>query len=504
MAGTVLIVLGLLALPLLTGFAMLTAEAAGGLGIALSVAPDPMVIGDSAVYTVTVTNTAAVPASDVTVSDTLSADVTLGALPAGCSASGRVFTCGGTGVTVGPGGTLTYQIPVTVNASVSDGTNIINQASVTTSAPGVPGSSARLVSVTRTLTDIEVTKSAPAAANPDGTITYTITVTNHGPSNAVTVTVQDPTNGNLTTITQLPSQCPASGLTVSCPLGTLTPTESRTFQFTVKVNPGVAAGTTITNCATVYTGSREENTVNNSSCTQTVFGPPVFPPVIANISVQKFAPSTTTAGGVMTYRMVVTNDGPDDAANVSVHDAVDTTVDSILTVPSGCDDASRTVTCHIGTLAAGDSRTIDFDVKVKSGLSAGILVPNCAVAATDVTDPDLEGNTSCVNSVVEPSPTPTPTPTPSESQGPSTPPTRSPSPPVSRSVPPTPSPPVRPPVSSPPSVPTPPPPTPPILPVTGAPIAQSLLVSCGLIGSGLLLRGYARRPPRRHAGRHRR
>lgn len=55
------------------------------------------------------------------------------------------------------------------------------------------------------------------------TVSAAIAVTNHGPSEAVDVTVEDETNGNLTTITDRPDECPGGGLTLTCPLGTLEP-----------------------------------------------------------------------------------------------------------------------------------------------------------------------------------------------------------------------------------------------------------------------------------------
>ncbi|MGE6736659.1 CARDB domain-containing protein, partial [Streptomyces sp. NPDC059900] len=259
------------AIPIDTGTGV---RAAANLQISKSVTPDPLVIGDNAVYTLTVTNSGDEDASGVTVTDQLGDGISVGGLPDSCTAQGQTVTCGGSGVTVPAGATREFQIPVTVDPSLSDGTNIRNQADVL--QDGSQRASTTLISQSTTLTDVEITKTATPEVEADGTYTFTLTVTNHGPSNAVDVTVQDPTDGNLSSIVERPEECPDSGLTITCPLGTLAPDETRTFTVTMRANPD-AEGQTITNCAQVYTGSRENNTENNRSCATTDVVPPDTP-----------------------------------------------------------------------------------------------------------------------------------------------------------------------------------------------------------------------------------
>ncbi|NRQ39200.1 DUF11 domain-containing protein, partial [Nonomuraea sp. NN258] len=224
-----------------------------------------MIIGDQAYYTVVVRNTGDTAAQDVTVTDTLDPELEPGAAPDGCTVSGQTVTC--EGITIPAGGSYTVRIPVTVDSDVSDGTNVRNRAEA--SSPSTGTVSTEAINQTRTLTDVEIDKSGTAEVQPDGSIVYTVVVTNHGPSDAVDVTVQDETNGNLTSIAQLPPECPASGLTITCPLGTLKPGESETLTFVLTAGSDLPAGTVIPNCAKVYTGSREDDTDNNESCTDT-------------------------------------------------------------------------------------------------------------------------------------------------------------------------------------------------------------------------------------------
>jgi uncharacterized repeat protein (TIGR01451 family) len=247
-------------------------RAAGPLRLEKTVSPDPLTVGDTAVYTLVVTNTGDQTAHDVTVSDNLDAHLALeGSAPEGCTVAGSAVTCGGSGTDLAPGASATYRIPVRVLADTTDGTNIVNEATATSS--DAQSAQARTITIAQTLSNVVLEKSGPASVNPDGTYTYTFTVTNEGPSDAEEVTVEDNTDSLDLDIEGLPAECPASGTTITCPLHTLKPGETRTFDVTVHAHDDVPAGTAIENCADVYTGSRETQTADNHSCVTTSVTP---------------------------------------------------------------------------------------------------------------------------------------------------------------------------------------------------------------------------------------
>jgi uncharacterized repeat protein (TIGR01451 family) len=450
------------------------ARAAANLQITASVSPSPMTIGDPATYTVTVSNSGSDDATDATTTITLDDNVTLGTLPDGCIASGQIVTCGGTGTTIAADATTTYRIPVTVKSSLSDGTNITLRASVSSSSAQTQ--TTQLISQAQTLTDVEITKTAtPAAVEPGGTITYTITVTNKGPSDAVNVTVQDPTNGNLTTITSLPSQCPASGLTITCPLGTMTSGDSETFQFTSTVNSDVSDAAIINNCATVYTGTRESNTDNNVSCVDTEVGG-TTPTDLYNVAITKTGPATVTAGETVTYTVTVTNAGDTDVPGLVFTDPDNS--DLTVTGTNGACTPSNGVTrCLVGTETSGETKTYTVTETVDSSVGAGTQVDNCvSLTSTDVTVDE----SSCATSTVLAEASPSPSPSPSESASPTP------------SAPESPAGVLTPPAPSPPGSPIPSESSAPrrgrgALPTTGAPIAPSTGLGVGLVLTGLLL-----------------
>ncbi|MEV0614044.1 DUF11 domain-containing protein [Nonomuraea sp. NPDC050404] len=226
------------------------------LRIASTVTPDPMIIGAESVYTLTVTNLGNGDATDAVITDVLDQNVSPGPLPGDCLLTNRTITCGGPGLTIPAGQRIVYDIPVTTEPTLQDGTKLTNRAHIT--ALDTNPAETRLLTRTQARADLELRNSA--ATSPGGTITYTLTVTNHGPSQATDVTVQGPGQA------KQPSEC---GQGRSCPLGPLAPDESRTLTYTI------APGTTglIETCATVHAAARDDRTADNSSCARTMVEP---------------------------------------------------------------------------------------------------------------------------------------------------------------------------------------------------------------------------------------
>lgn len=366
-----------------------------------TVSPNPLIIGDTATYHLTVTNMGSSTATAVvtTVTITPGNAVTIESLPSGCTAAGQTVTC--TTASIAAGASASYDIGFKVNSDLSDGTNLRFEASTKDAAGGTGGTTpGGLIVIAQTRVDVAIEKTGPATVNPDGTITYTIKVTNHGPSDAPQVFVHDATDGNQDTITGLPPECPASGLTVTCNLGTLKAGEVREFTFTVKVKD-LPAGTAIPNCATVDVGKPDTDTSNNMSCISTMVGGGSLP--IANIDVVKSAPATVEQDGTIHYTVKVTNRGPHAAENVVINDPLDSSYVTAGTLPDGCSLSDTTVTCKADTLDVGETKTYEFTVKLKDGDKPGTNILNCAAATSHNSFLRLLPY-SCTQTLIEPPP----------------------------------------------------------------------------------------------------
>ncbi|TAL18553.1 MAG: DUF11 domain-containing protein, partial [Frankiales bacterium] len=179
-------------------------------------APANVVVGDSGSYVLTATNAGNLATTGtITVTDTLPAGVSAGAMPAGCSLAGATVTCSSTGV-LAPAGTVSFTIPVTFtavgsivnNASVSGGGEVNtanNTASATTAVAGIP--------------DLTLGKTAPANALVGDTGDYVLTATNAG---------NGPTSGTITVTDTLPAGVSAGAMPAGCSLAGATVTCSST------------------------------------------------------------------------------------------------------------------------------------------------------------------------------------------------------------------------------------------------------------------------------------
>ena len=83
--------------------------------------------------------------------------------------------------------------------------------------------------------------------------------------------------------------------------------------------------------------------------------------------VKSAAPMTVTSGGVASYQIVITNNGPQAASNVALTDVAGAGLD--------CTSPSATATCS----ATGGASCPSPTVSVSSLLGGGITIPNLPV-----------------------------------------------------------------------------------------------------------------------------
>lgn len=99
--------------------------------------------------------------------------------------------------------------------------------------------------------DLSVIKTGSADPVVAGsTMTYTITATNNGPSNAAQVTATDALPAGVTYLSSSPA-CIANGGTVTCDLGPVSAGESAVVTIVARISPSQADGSTVTNTAMV-------------------------------------------------------------------------------------------------------------------------------------------------------------------------------------------------------------------------------------------------------------
>ncbi len=116
--------------------------------------------------------------------------------------------------------------------------------------------------------DLSIVKSAPKLLLLSGRLTYSIAVSNAGPTGATGVTVTDPLSSRVRFVSAAASQgsCAQSAGTVMCSLGSLAVGAKATV--TIKVDPLLLG--TVNNTATVKGNGTDPNPNNNSSSVSTL------------------------------------------------------------------------------------------------------------------------------------------------------------------------------------------------------------------------------------------
>ena len=192
-------------------------EPAADLALTKTDSPDPVLLGEEFTYTLSVRNSGPSKATGVTVTDTLPVDVSFVSGPAGCGEAAGAVTC--IMGTIVSGDVAAVGI-VVVAGSTGDFTNI---ASVTGNEgdPNTGDNSTGETTTVEPAADLVLTKTDsddPALLGEE--LTYTLRVSNKGPSEATGVTLTD-TLPVATRFVSASARCTEAGGTVTCTIGAI-------------------------------------------------------------------------------------------------------------------------------------------------------------------------------------------------------------------------------------------------------------------------------------------
>ena len=222
--------------------------------------------GSTFSYTIVMTNNGPDAATSVEMEDVLPASLLFRSItePAGFDcvtpAVGATGTITCTAASLANGASATFTLVVEVAATSGPISNTATAESATSDPnSGNSGGTSSGVIAGPAAADIEVTKTTTATqAVPGGTLNYTITVTNAGPSSATNVVVTDTLPAGLTLISATPSQGTCNAVNpVSCNLGTILNGGSATITLSTQVT---ATSGTITNSASVTSTEGDTDT----------------------------------------------------------------------------------------------------------------------------------------------------------------------------------------------------------------------------------------------------
>ena len=404
--------------------------------------PNPVYAGQEVLYQLEAHNGSEMVAQGMVLTDTLPTELTYVTDTGGCTSSPGTGPGGEDQLfcnlgDLAPGSSRSLQVlmrvPPDAVAAESDGTWVVTNAAVVGGTPDVyPGNNnVSYGTVVRDLADLEITKlSQPDATVQAGeTFTYTLVVDNLGPSTARNVKLQDDILAaggfTLLDIVEDPDRdadaCSLVGGTlVECELNE--PLEPQGVapgngRWTVEIAVRADEAQSVSNLASVFSADPDGPTGPATATTDPDTGNNqdsgfVSVTAAANLALSKSAvgqvqldgqpggaftlqPATVTAGGRLTYTLVVTNHGPSTAENVAVEDRLPAGIEAVSADPSQgvCNvgipgDPLSPLICNLGTLASGAQAVVSIAAQVPSHVANGMLLTNQAWVSSATYDPD--------------------------------------------------------------------------------------------------------------------
>ncbi len=330
--------------------------------------------GTNVTYTIVLTNGGSSTAHNVSVADVTPAGLTFVSNSGDCTTA---FPCNF--ASLDPGVPKQITATFSVPASYADSDPIVNTAVVSSddTDPSLANNAASTETSLSDSADVAINQTGTAAVAAGNNVSYTIIVTNTGPSAAGNVVVDDPTPAGLTN-PLISGDC----LALPCTFTTLAPGEARNIGVTFTVPPDYS-GNQIANVASVTEATSDANLGNNIFTAYTTVG------TGADLQLTITAPDTAPVGGRLVYTLTLTNNGPSIAADVSLS----ATTQGVFAGNSG--DCTSGFPCAFGTLQPGDFKTVTTAVCVPSNYAGSPLFTFDATTSTSGSDPYM-GNNSAV------------------------------------------------------------------------------------------------------------
>lgn len=394
------------------------------ISVTKTVTPATVPAGAPLTYVATVLNTGPSTAQSVQMSEVLPTNASfLNATATGggscvtpaVGSTGGTLTCSWASINSGSQQTVTYRVRPLLSAVGANVSSSVNVSTTTLETNLANNTASTSTPVTAAQLDVIINKTDSADPVILGSnTTYTITITNAGPSYATNPVLVDtfPAPASSPTATfsyqgaltvDMGGSCtqPVAGATsgvVRCTFAGLDVGQTATVTYVMRAEAlsvlGATSGTAF-NRATVTVDEPETQMLNNTIDETTTARRDV---IATDVAITMTGPATSLlAGANADYLITVVNNGPVTSIGAQVVNTLPAGV-TFISAP-GCVFASGTVTCPVGTLATGAS--ISFSLRVQLSVPYTAANPLVNTASVDALgDTVLTNNTATVSTPV--------------------------------------------------------------------------------------------------------
>ena len=331
--------------------------------------------GGTITYTITAENTGNAVARDVTITDTLPAQLTID--PASTTAAVNGQTATWTVPTLAPGAPASFTITGQVANDLPDGTVLRNTAQIQIAMPGVGGSDS--VPVNTPVTGqavIELDKQASASSvNPGEQLTYTLTYRNVGTARSDAITIEDLVPPETRFVAASNGGADSGNGYVTWSLPALDPNQQGSVTLTLEVAPVVSDKTPLRNVAQAWQGGDKQNAVQATTLGKV--------PLVSSkplLEIEKTVENgdtTVTAGGDVVFDITYRNVGGDEATDVVVTDTLPPGL-SFVSATGSPAISGNSLTWTQPALAAKTSGNLKVTARADSLLADGKVLTNSA------------------------------------------------------------------------------------------------------------------------------
>ena len=335
--------------------------------------------GDVITYAISITNLSSLAHTGIQVSDLLPAGTLYVADSAWITGPGAISLAGddppllATNRTLAAGESLTVTFEALV-VNPGSVTQLLNAASVTCNQQPAPVT-AQVIDWVRH-TDLGLAKTVDDERPDEGdSVTYTLVLTNAGPTNATGVRVSEPLTNGLTYASHSAGQGTYDSLSGVWDVGALDVGATAELQITATIDEGTS-GTAITNRARI-SGADMADLLPADNAAEAV-----IQVVSVDIGLGKSAtPAAPAENGQLIYAIAATNFGPDAATGVAVTDLLPAGVTYLSHVAEQGTYDSGSGLWSIGALAPLQVATLYLTAMVETN-TAGTAITNVATVAT--------------------------------------------------------------------------------------------------------------------------